>query len=68
MKKMRMIDIAVTLIFIAALVVIYFFWGCEWDLVVTLIAAAIVVVAGFIAHSQHKKISELDPDAEEKNK
>ena len=36
---MRKLDIAMKPIFIIALLVIYFLWRCEYDLIVTIIAA-----------------------------
>lgn len=61
---MKYIDIAVTVIFIIAMIVIYFFWKCKWDLIVAIIAGAVVVIAGVIAYLQHKKIKKLEKEEE----
>ena len=53
--KGKMADVIVTLIFIIALVVIYFFWKCKWDLPVTILALVIAAVMSFIAYRQFKQ-------------
>ena len=62
---MKYVDIAVTIIFILALVVIYFFWGCKWDLYATILAVLVIIVSLLIGHSQNKKIKEFEEDEEE---
>ncbi len=62
---MKYVDIAVTIIFILALVVIYFFWGCKWDLYATILAVLVIIVSLLIGHSQNKKIKEFEEDKEE---
>ena len=62
---MKYVDIAVTIIFILALVVIYFFWGCKWDLYATILAVLVIIVSLLIGHSQNKKIKEFEDDEEE---
>lgn len=63
---MKYVDIAVTIIFILALVVIYFFWGCKWDLYATILAGLVIIVSVLIGHSQNKKLKELEtPEDEE---
>ena len=57
---MKYVDIAVTVIFVLALVVIYFFWGCTWDLYATILAGLVVIVSVLIGHSQNKKLKELE--------
>lgn len=68
MKRMKMIDFAVTVVFVVALVVIYFFWKCELDLFVTILAGLIIAIAGVITYNQYKKIEKLEADAEENKK
>lgn len=57
--KMKYVDTTVTLMFILALIVIYFFWGCHLDLYVTLLAGLIVLVTGMVRFAQYKKLKEL---------
>lgn len=61
---MKYVDIAVTIIFILALVVIYFFWGCKWDLYATVLAALVIIVSVLVRHSQNKKIKEFEENEE----
>lgn len=63
--KMKTIDIIVAAVFLAALVVIYFFWGCNYDLIVTIIAGVVLIVTGIIAFSQERKLKELQADTVE---
>ena len=60
--KMKYVDIGVSVLFIAALVVIYFFWGCHLDLYVTILAAVIIAVTGLTTYMQYKKLKELESD------
>ncbi|HKM04905.1 MAG TPA: hypothetical protein VJZ04_10040 [Lachnospiraceae bacterium] len=58
--KMKAIDASVTLIFVLALVIIYFFWGCRLDAIVTAIAAVIVIASALAMYFQYKRIHELE--------
>lgn len=60
--KMKNVDRVITLVFIAALVIIYFFWGCRLDLYVTIAAGIILALAGMTTYLQNKKIKELEPE------
>lgn len=60
--KMKNVDRVITLVFIAALVIIYFFWGCRLDLYVTIVAGIILALAGMTTYLQNKKIKELEPE------
>lgn len=60
MKKGKVMDILVTCLFVSALVILYFFWKCKWDPIITLIAGIILVVTGFISYKQYKKLNELE--------
>lgn len=64
-NKMKYVDIAVTVLFILALVIIYFFWGCHLDLYVTILAALVIAITGLTTYMQYKKIKELTGETEE---
>ena len=66
-NKMKYVDIAVSVVFIIALVVIYFFWGCKLDMYLTVLAVIIIAVSGITTYVQYKKLSELDSDEEQLN-
>lgn len=57
--NMKYVDIAVTVLFVLALVVIYFFWGCELDMYITILAGIVVAVSALTAFVQNKKLNEL---------
>lgn len=58
MKK-NIFDIVAPILFVVALVIIYFFWGCQWDLYITILGVAVAVVFALIAYKKNKKIKEL---------
>ena len=58
--KMKYVDIGVSVLFIVALVVIYFFWGCHLDLYVTVLAAVVIAVTALTTYMQYKKMKELE--------
>lgn len=64
MKKMKWIDIAVPALFVLALVVLYFFWGCHLDLYVTILAAVILGVTVLTTYIQYKKLDKLQKNEE----
>lgn len=66
-NKMKYVDIAVSVVFVLALVVIYFFWGCKLDLYVTVLAGIIVAVSGLASYVQYRKMKELDSEKEHLN-
>ena len=66
MKKMKCIDIAIPVLFVLALVVLYFFWGCHLDLYVTILAAVILGVTVLTTYIQYKKMREFSKDKDEK--
>ena len=66
-NKMKYVDIAVSVVFIIALVVIYFFWGCKLDMYLTVLAGIIIAVSGITTYVQYKKLNELDSDVEQLN-
>lgn len=59
--KMKYVDIGVSVLFIVALVVIYFFWGCHLDLYVTILAGVVIVATGLTTYVQYKKMKDLEP-------
>ncbi len=64
--KMKVMDIAVPVIFVLALIVIYLFWGCKLDLYITVLAGIVVLVTVLTTYMQYKKINELEDTKEEK--
>ena len=64
--KMKFVDVGVSLLFVVALAVIYFFWGCHLDLYVTILALVILAVTGLTTYVQYKKLKELETEEEKK--
>lgn len=62
--KMKYVDIGVSVLFIIALAVIYFFWGCHLDLYVTILALLILAVTGLTTYVQYRKLKELGTEEE----
>ena len=60
--KMKYVDIAVSILFAVALVVIYFFWKCQLDLYVTILAGIILAITGILKYLQYKKLKKLISD------
>ena len=65
---MKYVDIGVSVLFVIALIVIYFFWGCHLDLYVTVLAGLIIAVTVLTTYIQYKKIKEFDDNEEEEQK
>lgn len=63
--KMKYVDIGVSVAFIVALVVIYFFWGCHLDLYVTILAAVVIFVTALTGIVQYRKMKELKAEEKE---
>lgn len=63
--KMKFVDVAVSIIFVLALIVIYFFWGCKWDMYITILVSIIIVITGISKYVQYKKLKELTSKEEE---
>lgn len=57
--KMKYVDISVSVLFVLALIVIYFFWGCEIDVYAAIIAGIVLVITGLVTYIQYKKMKEL---------
>jgi multisubunit Na+/H+ antiporter MnhB subunit len=56
---MKKLDISILIIYIAALVVLSFFWGCHYDPIVTVFGAIIAAVSALATYVQYKKMKEL---------
>ena len=55
----------ITIVFFAALVVCYFFWGCKYDLPVTIVAVAVGIAGLALLTVQNKIIKGLKADGKE---
>ena len=62
--KMKYVDVAVSIIFVLALIVIYFFWGCKLDLYITILAGIIVIITTISKCLQFKQLKKMDPKKE----
>ena len=62
MMKMKYIDTTIAALFLAGLVVLFFFWGCHLDLYMTILAGVIILVAGMVRAVQYKRLKELMPE------
>ena len=58
-KKLRRWDLVVTAVLAVGLIILYFFWGCSYDWIITAIAVVIAAAALLIGHFQYRKINEL---------
>ncbi len=65
MRKQNLVNCLVTIVFFIALVVCYFFWGCKYDLPVTIVAVAIGLAGLCLLTVQNKKIKDLSSESEE---
>ena len=59
-EDMKKLDIAIKPVFIIALLIIYFFWKCEYDLMVTVIAGIVMIGASVLTYFQYKKLGEIE--------
>ncbi len=57
---MKKIDITAMIIFLAALIVLAFFWGCEYDPIVTAFGSIILVASAAATYLQNKKMNQLE--------
>ena len=64
--KMKILDVVAPVLLIFALIISYFYWGCNWDLCLTIVAGVIIIVTVLIANKQNKKIKELQDKIESK--
>lgn len=56
---MKVLDYVVTVLFLIALVVIAFFWGCSIDPILTAVAGVILIAATVATVMQNNKIKKL---------
>ncbi|MBQ8327166.1 MAG: hypothetical protein IJX86_08835 [Lachnospiraceae bacterium] len=56
---MKKVDLIVPILFVVALVAIFFFHGCQMDMVVTILAAVVVALATVARVVQNKKLKQL---------
>ena len=59
-EDMKKLDIAIKPVFIIALLIIYFFWKCEYDLMATVIAGIVMIGASVLTYFQYKKLGVLE--------
>jgi len=57
---MKKVDIGVMVAFVLSLVVIFFFWKCEYDPIVTALGGVIVLASAVTTYLKYKKIDELE--------
>ncbi len=62
---MKKLDYGMLLLFLAALFIIFFFWKCHYDPIVTVLGILIAVVSGFTTLVQYRKIKELSSEETE---
>lgn len=62
MRKQNLVNCLVTIVFFIALVVCYFFWGCKYDLPVTIVAVAIGLAGLVLLTVQNKKLKDLNSE------
>lgn len=59
MKKQNLLNCIITILFLIALAVIYFFWKCKLDLIVTIIAVIVALISILTLTYQNKVIKNL---------
>lgn len=59
MKK-KIIDMTVALVFAVSILVLIFFWACEYDPIVTVLAFLVLGVSGLATILQYQKLKELE--------
>ena len=57
---MKFLDYAILAVFVIALVVCAFFWGCKLDPVITVVAALIALVSFVVTFIQFRKTKDLE--------
>lgn len=58
--KMKIIDFTIAVIFAVAILVLIFFWACEYDPLATILAFLILGVSGLATILQYQKLKELE--------
>lgn len=56
---MKKVDYAIIALFVLSLAIIAFFWGCQYDPIVTVLGAIIVITSAIVTYLQYKKLNEL---------
>lgn len=62
---MKYVDVGVNVLFIASLIVIYFFWGCYLEFYVTVLAVIIIAVTGLTTYLQYGRLREPEEEKKE---
>jgi len=57
---MKKVDIAAMVVFLAALIILAFFWGCEYDPIVTAFGGIILAASAAATYLQNKKMNQLE--------
>lgn len=63
--KMYKLDWIMAGVGLLALVVLYFFWGCKYDLWVTILTLVVIAAGSTLLAVQHKKLVEKNEPTEE---
>ena len=64
-KKNNLWDYLVACLVALTMLVLYFFWGCKWDLPATILCLVVVIVGTLILRRQVKKLNEEDEEKSE---
>lgn len=64
-KKNNLWDYLVACLVALTMLVLYFFWGCKWDLPATILCLVVVIVGTLILRRQVKKLNEEDEEKPE---
>ncbi len=59
-KKNNLWDYLVACLVVLSMLVLYFFWGCKWDLPATILCVVVVLVSTLCLRHQVKKLNEED--------
>ncbi len=65
---MKKFDYAMHILFIVVLLVLSIFWGCRYDLLITILGLIIALASGIATFYQYKKIKELHDETGDKAK
>lgn len=63
--KMKKADYAVHILFIVMLIVLSIFWGCKYDILITVLGLVIATVSALTTFYQYKKMRELEEPKKE---
>lgn len=65
---MKKLDYLMHIVFIVILLVLSIFWGCRYDLLITVLGVVIAIASGIATFYQYKKIKELTEEGSGKQK